>query len=461
MKRAFLHSVAVRLAFRFSLIVAVTVILLSLAFIGMLNLIVQNQKSEELLQAVEIVEKGLLADKPSSFDYEKVHLPYYISYLVYLNGQGGKYILTATNDPYLPVLEKSGRKARKYVDKDFFLDGDLNIYYFTKDVQLDSSKVTIQTALNMETDSFTRMTEQLPLSMCIILIPVFVISFFVTLFITKRTMLPVKRMTATAKELSASRLDTLLPLSKHGDEIDDLALTFNDLFRRIKIDFDRERQFTSDVSHELKTPLAVIMGQAKLLQRWGKDDAKQLDKSLSTIVRESKSMSAIIENLLQISRIENGKLKPQLERFNLFELFERLREEVLSINALVKINIDCKEKLFVIADKELLHQVFTVITSNSLKYCAQAGVDPIILTFSAKETSEKTEIFIKDNGKGFDSKTIDHLFERFYRGDDSHNRSDGGCGLGLSIAKTIINAMEGSISALNDDGAKILITLFN
>ena len=359
------------------------------------------------------------------------------------------------------MLEKSGRKARKYVDKDFFLDGDLNIYYFTKDVQLDSSKVTIQTALNMETDSFTRMTEQLPLSMCIILIPVFVISFFVTLFITKRTMLPVKRMTATAKELSASRLDTLLPLSKHGDEIDDLALTFNDLFRRIKIDFDRERQFTSDVSHELKTPLAVIMGQAKLLQRWGKDDADQLDKSLSTIVRESKSMSAIIENLLQISRIENGKLKPQLERFNLFELFERLREEVLSINALVKINIDCKEKLFVIADKELLHQVFTVITSNSLKYCAQTGIDPIILTFSAKETSEKTEIFIKDNGKGFDSKTIDHLFERFYRGDDSHNRSDGGCGLGLSIAKTIINAMEGSISALNDDGAKILITLFN
>lgn len=459
------HSVALRLALRFSLLVTVAVILLSVSFIGVLNLNVQNQKSEELSEAAYQVQNGLDVNEDGEeiIDYEKFQLPYYVSFTAYkIDSETGDVITIGTNDPYLPLLAATGEKARKHIEKDFFLDGDLNIYYLTRELDTSLSEtVIIETALNMEIDSSTRMMSELPKAMLLLLIPVLVLSFFISLIITKRTMQPVKKMTATAKDLSTTNLDTLLPVSKHNDEIDDMAVTFNDLFKRIKIDFDRERQFTSDVSHELKTPVAVIMGQASLLKRWGKDDPAQLEKSLETIVKESKSMSAIIENLLQISRIENGRIKPKLERFKLDEMFERLKEECLSIKPDLQFEINCREKLFIIADKELLHQVFTVITSNSLKYCDAANINPVKITCEAKEEKDSVYISIKDNGEGFDDKTVEHAFERFYRGDEAHTRSAGGSGLGLSIAKTIIEAMEGTIRAENENGAKIIIKLSN
>lgn len=459
------HSVALRLALRFSLLVTVAVILLSVSFIGVLNLNVQNQKSEELSEAAYQVQNGLDVNEDGEeiIDYEKFQLPYYVSFTAYkIDSETGDVITIGTNDPYLPLLAATGEKARKHIEKDFFLDGDLNIYYLTRELDTSLSEtVIIETALNMEIDSSTRMMSELPKAMLLLLIPVLVLSFFISLIITKRTMQPVKKMTATAKDLSTTNLDTLLPVSKHNDEIDDMAVTFNDLFKRIKIDFDRERQFTSDVSHELKTPVAVIMGQASLLKRWGKDDPAQLEKSLETIVKESKSMSAIIENLLQISRIENGRIKPKLERFKLDEMFERLKEECLSIKPDLQFEINCREKLFIIADKELLHQVFTVITSNSLKYCDAANINPVKITCEAKEEKDSVYISIKDNGEGFDAKTVEHAFERFYRGDEAHTRSAGGSGLGLSIAKTIIEAMEGTIRAENENGAKIIIKLSN
>lgn len=475
-----LNSVSVRLAFRFSILVTFCVVLLSLSLVAMLNEIVRNQKSEELYKAAEIIEKSISENRDNAD--ETVKLPYYISYVVYETSDGRSFgnasetspessseakNVLSTNDPYLPILPETGKKAKKYVQKDFFIDGDLNIYYYTKKI---SSALVIETSLNMETDSFTKMSEQLPKGILILFFPILIISFFVSLFITNRTIQPVKKITSTAKELGSSKLDALLPVSRHDDEIDDLSKTFNDLFRRLKFDFERERQFTSDVSHELKTPVSVISGQANLLRRWGKDNPAQLEKSLDTIIKESKSMSAIIENLLQISRLENGRIKPQLERFKILDLFRRLKDEAEILEPSLIFEIKCDEKIYVIADKELLHQVFTIIVSNSLKYCGAANVNPIKIVCECKtnegglnknELNEGEGVFIsiRDNGNGFDEKTKIHAFERFYRGDESHSRSAGGSGLGLAIAKTIVKAMDGTIKAENNGGAEIIIFL--
>ncbi len=429
----------------------------------MLNLIVQNQKSEELYRAVKLIEKGIKKTENDEIilEYEKIQLPYFISYVVYEKSQNNKNLILGTNDPYLPILPLTKKKAKKYLEKDFFIDGDLNIFYFTEIFKNSekSSQIIIETSLNMETDSFTRMSKQVPKNILFFLPPVLVLSFFISLFITKRTIQPVKKITATAKKLSFSNLDTLLPVSKNDDEIDDLSQTFNELFKKLKSDYDRERQFTSDVSHELKTPVAVILGQANLLKRWGKNDSLQLEKSLDSIIKETKSMSSIIENLLQMSRIENGKIKPKLENFKIYDLFERVKEEVLSIDSEIQFEINCDEKSYIISDKELLHQVFMIIVSNSIKYCKAAEIFPIKIICSCKKIDDNWKISIKDNGLGFDEKTKIHAFERFYRGDEAHSRSAGGSGLGLSIAKTIINSMEGSIFAENNQGAEIIILL--
>jgi len=244
------------------------------------------------------------------------------------------------------------------------------------------------------------------------------------------------------------------------DELDKLAVTFNDLFVRLKKDFDRERGFTSDVSHELKTPLAVILGQANLLRRWGKDDKAQLEKSLGIIVEEAESMNAVITNLLHITRLENKKLLPQKEKFFLADFFARLKEEVQSLSPDAKVSATVSKDLNLFTDREMLHQIFLALISNSIKFCKEKNLE---LTFSALQKETKTELCIVDNGPGFKAQDLEHVFDRFYRGDESHTRSAGGAGLGLSIAKALTQSLGGTITAFNAEagGAGVRLVLDN
>ena len=290
-------------------------------------------------------------------------------------------------------------------------------------------------------------------------IPLLIISFFISRFFIRQTMHPVVKITKTAATISSTNLNQRLPETGKKDELDNLAKTFNSLFERLKADFDRERSFTSNVSHELKTPVAVILGQANLLRRWGKNDSEQLEKSLNTILQETHSMDSIISNLLQLSRIESGKIIPATEKVSIQKMFFRLKEEFKAINKDMTIQFEEKPLQEIYTDSELLHQVFVAIISNSNKFIKQ---NPL-LELKCTQTENQTTIGLLDNGPGFEENVLPHVFERFYRGDSSHNRSAGGSGLGLSIAQAIIKSLNGKIIASNgkNGGALITITLKN
>jgi signal transduction histidine kinase len=247
--------------------------------------------------------------------------------------------------------------------------------------------------------------------------------------------------------MTTEKLDTLLPITGRGDEIDELSGTFNDLFLRIKADFDRERQFSSDVSHELNTPLTVITGQTNLLLRWGKDNPEQLEKSLQAIKDEANSMHAIIENLLQISRIESGRIKPETSSVDIIELFQRVAHEFSSVAPKVKFELTAEQNEPVIldTDPEMLHQILTVLVSNSVKF---AG-DTCKIKLTVKKDNGHIVISESDDGPGISEEALPHIFERFYRADESHTRTVGGSGLGLSIAHTLVASLGATIEAHN------------
>lgn len=168
-------------------------------------------------------------------------------------------------------------------------------------------------------------------------------------------------------------------------------------------------------------------------------------------------MEAIITNLLQISRLENGKIKPQKENVNVLEMFLRLKSEFESVSPTSQFKIECDKEICVLSDWELLHQVLTIIISNSIKFVKENCV----VTMKAFFEKDKTLILVSDNGEGFAENVLPHVFERFYRGDEAHVRSAGGSGLGLSIAEAIISSFNGTIEAQNtaDHGAIIKISL--
>lgn len=451
MKRSF----AVRLSLRFMFILTVSTILLSLSFLYCIRSLVKRNQTEKLMASEnhileELTEKwqnsqGLTQDMLEGGDSFLLssELPYYHTYIAY---DSDTEEVLVTNDPFLPLLKETGGKALHYFEKDFFFDGDLDVLYYAKAHNLGNRNIVIAVSENIENDSFTKLFPQLPSALLLMALPVLLLSFLFSLLLTKNTIKPVTKITRAAQTMTTENLDGQLPLTGRGDEIDELSATFNDLFLRIKADFDRERQFSSDVSHELNTPLTVISGQAGLLLRWGKDNPEQLEKSLNAIKDEAKSMHAIIENLLQISRIESGRIKPQICLVDVAELFARVEGEFSAVAPAVKFEIECPPSVTIETDPEMLHQILTVLVSNSVKF---AGLEcQIRLTIVRKEDGH-FEISESDDGPGISDEALPHVFERFYRADEAHTRSVGGSGLGLAIAKTLCDALGAEISAGN------------
>ena len=466
------------------IVVALSVIAVTGVFLLSLGLSVRHSQSEILRKNVD--------DIYSSLENGREYFPPYgLSFLIYDTKTKEVY---STNDPFLPALPPTDGTVKKYFIPNYFSDGDLNIRYYSQSFEKVfqnfflffgmqyTRSFTIVTAIDLDSDFAVQIMGQIPKVLLIVLLPILLISFFLSVLISKRTLKPVIEVTAAAQKITSSNLDSRLPLSGNDDEIDELTKTFNRLIEQLEKDFERERQFSSDVSHELKTPLAVILGQTNLLMRWGKDNPEQLEKSLLAIKKEGKSMQTVIDNLLQISRYETGRLKPSFGKVHVKDLFSRLQNEFSELEQGhvepgdgelghieqshgVEIKIDCPDELVILSDEELLHQIFTVFISNSIKFALPDS--PCIITLRAvskdDESAPVSEHFIleeSDNGPGIAEEALPHIFDRFYKGDDSHNRNAGGCGLGLSIAKTLVTVLGGTIQAESapSEGARFRIT---
>ena len=154
-------------------------------------------------------------------------------------------------------------------------------------------------------------------------------------------------------------------------------------------------------------------------------------------------MHAIIENLLQISRIESGRIKPQLSEVDIGALFERVSEEFAAVAPEVKFEINCASTLNLQTDPEMLHQILTILVSNSVKFAGEkCNVKLSVLKGHGHLIIEES-----DDGPGISREALPHIFERFYRADEAHTRSAGGSGLGLAIAKTLSGALGAEIIA--------------
>ena len=157
-------------------------------------------------------------------------------------------------------------------------------------------------------------------------------------------------------------------------------------------------------------------------------------------------MHAIIENLLQISRIESGRIKPQICQVDVAELFARVEGEFSAVAPAVKFEIECPPSVTIETDPEMLHQILTVLVSNSVKF---AGSECQIRLTTVRKEDGQLVISESDDGPGISDEALPHVFERFYRADEAHTRSVGGSGLGLAIAKTLCDALGAEISAGN------------
>lgn len=265
----------------------------------------------------------------------------------------------------------------------------------------------------------------------------------------KTILKPIEEMSRAAERLNAGNLNSeRLNVEGTKNELKDLAATFNSMLDRLELSYESQKQFVSDASHELRTPIAVVQGYINMLDRWGKSDPEVLEEGLEAIRLESLAMQELVEKLLFLSRHDKKTLKLKREFVNAGEIVSEMVRETRMVAEDRTVESDEIENVTIFADKQSIKQAIRVFTSNAAKYTQSGGH----VRLGCRREGKYCAIRIRDDGIGMKKKDVDNIFGRFYRADDVRGRNIAGHGLGLSIALLIIQKHAGSIKVRSKFG---------
>ncbi|MBR3994872.1 MAG: HAMP domain-containing histidine kinase [Clostridia bacterium] len=270
-------------------------------------------------------------------------------------------------------------------------------------------------------------------------------------YITKKAFNPVNNIVKTANDISAqkdiSKRIEIAPDSKE-DELHHLSVTLNKMLDKIENLIKQEKQFTSDASHELRTPISVILAQGEYLLDISKDEKEK--ELAGIIVDKSKQVSKLVSRLLLLARIDQNRQKFNKEKVDLGVIVDVAVDSMKELAAQKGILIfsNVPEGTIVDADESLLLSAITNLISNGIKYGKESGH----VSVSASKVGDRTEIVVADNGVGISEEHIDKIWTRFYRVDDVRNDEYGSNGLGLSMVKSIIELHGGEITVKSSLG---------
>lgn len=245
--------------------------------------------------------------------------------------------------------------------------------------------------------------------------------------------------------IDADKLGKGITVDSSQEELKELAKAINHMLDRINSSYKAQIRFVSDASHELRTPISVIQGYVNLLDRWGKDDPKVMEEAINAIKSESENMKDLIEKLLFLARSDNETIQMHMEVIDACDIVDEITRETQMIDGNHRFKAELKRPALINADKQLLKQALRILVDNSIKFTPQ-GKD---IMLRAYEKDGKVHIAVQDNGIGIEPKDLPHLFDRFYRSDESRARGTGGSGLGLSIAKWIVERHEAYFEILS------------
>ena len=276
-------------------------------------------------------------------------------------------------------------------------------------------------------------------------------------FISGRINKPLRTIATTASRLSATNLEERIDTGKVDTELVEVAGVLNDAFDRLESAFQRQSRFTADAGHELRTPLAVLHTNLELaLARPRKEEEYQ--ETLKNCLVTSNKMRTLIDALLMLSRADAGQLQANFQPIDLRHVVENCVEQHQPRSKGIHLSAKLAETPIMIhGDNTLLSMVINNLISNALRYTNDHGH----VTVSVSQLDGKAELMVEDDGIGIPPESQPHLFERFFRIDQSRNWQTGGYGLGLAICKSLVEAHQGTIRCESTPGAgtKFIIQL--
>ncbi|BGE82444.1 HAMP domain-containing sensor histidine kinase [Staphylococcus petrasii] len=269
-----------------------------------------------------------------------------------------------------------------------------------------------------------------------------VITGFISYIISRQITKPLIRMSNKMNQIRRDGFQNKLELNTKYEETDNLIETFNDMMFQIEESFNQQRQFVEDASHELRTPLQIIQGHLNLIKRWGKKDPAVLEESLNISLEEMNRITKLVEELLLLTK---DKVNIQALESEDVNINDEIRSRVKSLQQLhpdYQFDVHLANKpLNLHINRHQFEQLLLIFIDNAMKYDKEKKHIIIKTQLRNKQTS----IEITDHGMGIPKEDQEFIFDRFYRVDKSRARSQGGNGLGLSIAEKIVQQYGGYI----------------
>lgn len=270
-------------------------------------------------------------------------------------------------------------------------------------------------------------------------------------YITKKAFMPISDITKTADDIRVKGdVKKRIPLNPEGkeDELFRLSVTLNAMLDNIENLITKEKQFTSDASHELRTPISVVLSQGEYLLEIAETEKER--ELAQNIVDKANQMSKLVSSLLLLSRIDQNRQKLIKKDVELRVLVDVAVEttKAFANEKRINVNVKVEENLTVYVDETLMLSVITNLINNAVKYGKESGTVDIM----AKREGSAVNIIVKDDGIGISKENLEKIWDRFFRVDDVRNDEYGSNGLGLSMVKSIVELHGGKISVESEIG---------
>jgi two-component system OmpR family sensor kinase len=276
--------------------------------------------------------------------------------------------------------------------------------------------------------------------------------------LARKSLAPVIAMSVKARQIGAETLGQRIEVGDAPDELAFLASTLNDLLERLQRSFESQRRFMADASHELRTPISVIQGEADVILSRADRSAAEYRESMDVMRKSSRRLTRIVEDLFLLARTDAGSYPTSKSRVDLEEAILDCVRIMRSIAAAKGVEVTCEvpRDSIVIADADLLHRLLLNLIDNAVKFTGDGGRVRIDVTRS----ENVHEIRVRDSGPGIAPADQPRVFDRFFRGERIRGATTG-AGLGLPIARWIAEAHGGSVAIESSDakGTTFLVTL--
>jgi heavy metal sensor kinase len=283
-------------------------------------------------------------------------------------------------------------------------------------------------------------------------------------FLARKSLAPVVRMSQTAARIGAANLHERLPVVNEQDELGGLALVINALLARLNASFEQQRRFMADASHELRTPVAIMRSETEVALSQQERSNEDLRESLAIVKDETRRLTYIVEDLFTLARADAGQYKLTSKEFYLDELAAEVAHSVRTLVAEgeLTLQLDATQEMPFRGDENLLRRLLLNLLDNAIKHTPKGGA----VTISCRHTGEQYVITVSDTGTGIPTEAQPHIFDRFYRADSARSRGDddnagltSGAGLGLSIARWVAEAHDGTLELLHSSKAGTIFQL--